>query len=61
MSLVFTGTTYTGISNRKKKPEDQGNDGDEVDSSLVATLILEDLKTNCQSNKVTKFYCQPCS
>lgn len=58
---MFTGTMYTGISNGKRKPEKQGKDGDEVDSSLVATVIVEDVKTNHRSTKVTKFYCQPCS
>ena len=58
---MFTGAMYTGISNGKRKPEEQEKDGDEVDSSLVATLIVEDVKTNHWSTKATKFYCQPCS
>lgn len=58
---MFTVTMYAGISNgKKKKPEKQGKDGDEVDSSLVATLIVEDVKTNHWSTKETRFYCQPC-
>lgn len=62
MSPVFTGTMYTSVSNRKRKPEEQGKDGGEVDeSSLAATRIVEDVKTNYWSTKANKFYCQPCS
>ena len=59
---MFTGTMYTGVSNRKRKPEKQGKDGDEVDdSSLAATHIVEDVKTNYWSTKANKIYFQPCS
>lgn len=52
---------YTGISNGKRKSEEKEKDGDEVDSSLVVTLIVEEVKTNHWSTKATKFYYQPCS
>lgn len=47
-----------GISNGKRKPEKQGKDGDEVGSSLVATLIVEDVKANHWSTKEIRIYCQ---
>lgn len=44
MSPLFAATIYAGISNGKRKSEEQGEDGDEVESSLVATLIVQDVK-----------------
>lgn len=58
MSPVFTRIMYTGISNGKRKLEQQEEDGDEIDSSLVVTLIVEDVKIINWSTKATKFCCQ---
>lgn len=61
MSPVFTSIMYTGISNGKRKLEQQEEDGDEIDSSLVVTFVVEDVKTINWSTKATKFCCQPSS
>lgn len=60
MSPVLTSITYTGISNGKRKPEEQEKEGDEVVVSLVVNHIVEDVKINRWS-PTTVSCCQPYS